>query len=436
MRKLAAVVALVVGLSAMPSALAEVPSNDNLGQAEVVTTPFADITNTGEATTEVGEPITNCDMRPTQATIWYSFTAATDTKLFVNTNGSDFDTIVAVYEKQYVPSIYNVTGFEGMYLHSCEDPGIEDEFTVRAYEGDTYYFQVGGHLDQPSGTVAFNVDLPGSIGGTITDESAAPISGICVEADSYGSYGGWYSGFGYARTDASGSYQIDGLAAGDYVVSFYGCNSGRQFYFEYYDNQQERDLANKVAVSLGQTTSGINATLTEYIPPPPTPPVLTDLALTDLKVSNVPLETDDVKPGLHSGWVRQIDTEVSNLSAQAGWGFLTVKACSSASECSTIYRKWIAPGANSKIVESFRWNALGWVGDVAIRAEVRLVACNGYDPDSSNDRRSVEHYVMLGGIGTGTSLIEPYDDDYYGYHGGYGCVIAKTASGSSPPPAA
>src|SRR5262245_26635071 len=94
----------------------------------------------------------------------------------------------------------------------------------------------------------------GSISGTVTASGGTPLKN--VEVDAYTTYG---DRGGYALTDASGNYTINGLIAGPYLLQFKP-GSGENA-AEWYDNQPGPVTATPVTVSTGATTSGINAQL-------------------------------------------------------------------------------------------------------------------------------------------------------------------------------
>jgi hypothetical protein len=58
----------------------------------------------------------------------------------------------------------------------------------------------------------------------------------------------------------------------------------------------------------------------------------------------------------------------------------------------------LAPGASRDA--TYSWNGLGMVGDVRVTASVWGTT----DDDASNNVRSVDHYVILGGLGAGVTL--------------------------------
>jgi protocatechuate 3,4-dioxygenase beta subunit len=98
--------------------------------------------------------------------------------------------------------------------------------------------------------------VPASITGTIADSSGNPVTtqDICVTA--YSSDGG--DGYGYAQADATGSYVITGLVPDSYDVNASDCvddsrNDAPTFYSTAADGS-----ATAVAVSGGQTQTGID----------------------------------------------------------------------------------------------------------------------------------------------------------------------------------
>jgi len=100
------------------------------------------------------------------------------------------------------------------------------------------------------------VSTTGDISGTVTDASHAGLAGIIVSAYRSDGSGGWTS-VNDANTASDGSYDIGGLAAGTYRVAF------TDYFYRYqcYDNMPDLGSATNVSVTVGQTRSGVNATL-------------------------------------------------------------------------------------------------------------------------------------------------------------------------------
>ena len=111
----------------------------------------------------------------------------------------------------------------------------------------------------PATTGGINASLAkaAQVTGTVTDESGQPIEGIFVALR--GLEDGNWSYFGDAETAADGTYSMDGLRPGtNYRVSF---ESQGDWAPEYWDDFATIDDATTVALTNGQTLSGVDAEL-------------------------------------------------------------------------------------------------------------------------------------------------------------------------------
>lgn len=232
----------------------------------------------------------------------------------------------------------------------------------------------------------------GGISGTITDASGNPATDVCVEVlDLAGEPAGWgYSG-------ESGAYRVGALPSGGYKINFRGCGWGDAFgsggYLpEWYDDEPDFESADPVAVVVGSDTAGIDAVLD--------PALSQDLAVSDLVVEPVPLQTDQVAVG-GTGRLRRVRVRVANLGEQgASWAELDVWACPrTAGRCSDIDSQTFTLAAGESLEKSFRWDGFGTLGDVTVYARV----CGPYDTNPSNDRTEADHYVVAGGTGVGVA---------------------------------
>ena len=128
MKRLGILVGLVLAGSLVLAGpvLAAAPSNDLYGGATVVSLGFSESLDTTEATTDAddAEANTDCGAPATDASVWYSLTAAADVGVAVDVGASDYSAGIIV-----------VTGTPGSFLIvDCAQGGV----TFGATEGETY----------------------------------------------------------------------------------------------------------------------------------------------------------------------------------------------------------------------------------------------------------------------------------------------------------
>jgi hypothetical protein len=119
-------------------ALPPPPANDDIDAATVIPTtplPFTDAVDARGATVASDDPsIFGCDGR--RRTVWYSFTPSENTRIHVNTRGSDYQAMV-----------YAFTGSRGaLTLVGCDDPLYSDlpsRLNFDAVADTTYYLMIG-----------------------------------------------------------------------------------------------------------------------------------------------------------------------------------------------------------------------------------------------------------------------------------------------------
>jgi hypothetical protein len=115
------------------------PPNDNFANAIAIPSlPAQQTAVTLAATTEPGEPI-SCSGVTYGRTVWYTFTPQTTSgTVTVDTFGSNFDTVLAVYTGNAVSALAQIT---------CNDnaPGsTQSQVSFTANVGTTYRIQAGG----------------------------------------------------------------------------------------------------------------------------------------------------------------------------------------------------------------------------------------------------------------------------------------------------
>jgi hypothetical protein len=363
---------------AASSTLPERPPNDAFTDATTVASiPYADTVDTTLATTgpEDQGAETNCFGYAIFNTVWYRFTPSTDATLAADGIGSDFRASSVVFEEADPGELSIV---------ACDASGL---VSLDASAGTTYYILVGQAepLSPLLGDTLLNFHLgeAGSLAGRVVDDGSEPVHDCRVFA--------WEIGRDLNRsalTNSQGEYQIEGLAAGEYKVEF--C------FHEWYDDKPDFESADPVTVGR-QETSGVNA----IIDLPPRPSVFTDLAVTELSMRDVPLETDyGTAP---AGWVREIEVAVENAGPADSAADLGVWVCGkSERRCDVVGAAsyTLAVGADERSM--FRWNTLGILGDVTIFADVCPRFPSG-DTDKENNTRSLELSILVSGLSFGAN---------------------------------
>lgn len=133
---------LATVLPALP-ALAQ-PTNDNFADATAVNSyPFADSVGIADATTETGEPVEVC--APMAGTVWYALTLDESSLVMIDTAGSGFDTVLAVWQG---------TDLSSLNLVKCIDDtslSVESRMLLSADAGQTYLIQAGAFGSTPTG---------------------------------------------------------------------------------------------------------------------------------------------------------------------------------------------------------------------------------------------------------------------------------------------
>jgi hypothetical protein len=99
----------------------------------------------------------------------------------------------------------------------------------------------------------------GGFSGRVTDSTGTVgIANVDVQACDLTGY--WYYG---VSTDSSGYYTLYGLPAGDYKIQFSTRNTPGSYVGEWYNDKNSFENADAISVTVGQTTSGIDAQLAD-----------------------------------------------------------------------------------------------------------------------------------------------------------------------------
>ncbi len=132
--------------------------NDNFADAFVIRSlPFTSEQSTSLMTLEDGENSAP-DGCIKGGTTWYTFTPEIDGTITASTEGSDFDTVLALYQG---------TALNALSVLGCDDDsagGLTSQFSFPASAGTTYYIQAGGY-NSDSGNMVLNITFVGGLAG-------------------------------------------------------------------------------------------------------------------------------------------------------------------------------------------------------------------------------------------------------------------------------
>jgi hypothetical protein len=145
-----------IQLSLVLEAAPDLPGNDQFSRAAPLDGPIATVTgSTRHATKEAGEPdhAGNVGGR----SIWYGWTAPRSGRLVVTTGGSDFDTLLAVYQGEAVGNLVEVASDDDW------SSATTSQVACSVHAGVTYQIAVDGYLgdlaEPASGTARLSLAL-------------------------------------------------------------------------------------------------------------------------------------------------------------------------------------------------------------------------------------------------------------------------------------
>jgi hypothetical protein len=232
------------------SLLRAAPSNDAFSAPTPLSgLPVSTAASNVSATLESGEPVPSSSAT---GSVWFTWTASTTGQVRVDTNGSTFDTILAVWTGNTLATL-------SLLGHNDDSGGgVSSLLTFQATAGTKYRVAVYG-FGSDSGSITLNLIPAGTINGTVTGPNGSlPLQNILVSAYQWTGSGSW-SSFASAYTSSTGTYSIGGLAQGNYRLGFYDPQGN--YVTEYYNNSSTVDAANDIAVATSATVSGIHASL-------------------------------------------------------------------------------------------------------------------------------------------------------------------------------
>jgi len=144
---------------------------------------------------------------------------------------------------------------------SGDDDFVQEYYNDKSREGQANRVIVASGVS-PS-DVNFTLEVGGSISGkVIADASLDGIASLHVDVWDYDT-GEWMS---CAETGGDGTYTLHGLPAGTYRVGVNPSLNKLPYVGEYYDNTTNHSAAQRVTVSVGEDTPGINFSLASTAP--------------------------------------------------------------------------------------------------------------------------------------------------------------------------
>lgn len=223
----------------------------------------------------------------------------------------------------------------------------------------------------------------GGITGVVTDEAGNPLADMCVETFD-GAVWRW------AYTQDNGFYAIDGINPGTNKVAFFDCVSG-DYRYEWFENAPSEIVADPVTVTKLTWTNHIDAALAKRPKP--------DLAITDLRVTSVPIQAVDttIAP---SPWLRKISVDLANLGTAPASDYSQLDVWVVSRSDGAV--DWIASedadlAAGERLRKTFEWNGSRTFGDVRVVARL----CSFDDANRHNDTATADGYSLVGGTGIG-----------------------------------
>ena len=172
--------------------------------------PYTNSQDTTQATTSADDPDQGCGQGVNSNSVWYTFTPDTNGFIDVETCGSDYDTVLSIFD--------GTCGSFGSSL-ACNDDACDLQSQILGFPvsaGTTYYIEITDYGSSPGGgTLNLTLDYYTSYGISleVRNQAGNPAANAQVEAYSDTSAPPDFRG----NTDASGSVWID-VPGGTYTL--------------------------------------------------------------------------------------------------------------------------------------------------------------------------------------------------------------------------
>lgn len=171
--------------------------NDDFADAIVINSlPYIDTINNQDASLEVGEQLPGCGYN-TGRSVWYSYTPGTNQTLWIDTGGSNVDTVLAVWTGSTLGSLTPVI---------CDDNGGISRTSflqTNVTSGVTYYIAISTNSGA-AGSVTLNVEL--AVQPTVTPLPTDTPTATDVPDDTTSLIGLYNSGVWWMRNSVSSGF--------------------------------------------------------------------------------------------------------------------------------------------------------------------------------------------------------------------------------------
>jgi hypothetical protein len=145
-----AATAVLLLFGSMPAVAAG--SDDPRGATKFRDLPYSDTTDASTATGSPDDPPTGCGGDPTTASVWYRFQPKANGPVTIDTFGSGYDTVLAVYTGDPGQSAKNLT------LLVCNDDslGLLSKVKFDGERNSTYFIMVDPYANGPAGNLVLH----------------------------------------------------------------------------------------------------------------------------------------------------------------------------------------------------------------------------------------------------------------------------------------
>ena len=259
---------LAAMLAAAPSGLmATPPLNDSFSSPVVLSElPASSSGSNVGATLESSEPLPSF-REYAEASVWYRWTPSTTGPVQIDTIGSDFQTVLAVWEGSELTSLTEIVSNEDYYTDELSN---ESAVFLDVTAGVTYQIAVYGEGASRGGVqLNSSPDITSRIAGKVTGpDGTTPLEGIVFNAYRWNGASWVWLQWTYLHTDANGEYSIRGVPPGTYRVEFQDFVHG-DYVGEFYNDAADLESGTDIVVPAETTVTGINASLAATSPPQP-----------------------------------------------------------------------------------------------------------------------------------------------------------------------